>query len=174
MSILKILQYPDLRLRRKSHQINDVKAPKIQKIIENMMETLLAKKSCAGLASTQLDLEHPPSITVINNGEGTDKTNILCLINPKITAIEGGAINEEGCMSIYPSEITAKVKRAAKISVQALDIHSNKMEFEATGFLAQCIQHECDHLQGILYIDHLSKLKRIYIEKKITKLTKPG
>lgn len=172
MSILKILQYPDLRLRRKGYQVTNVKDPKIQKVIENMTETLLAQESCAGLSSTQLDLEEPPSITVINTSENPNHDNILCLINPQIIATEGDTINDEGCMSVFPGEIYAKVKRAAKINVKALDIDGNKVEFEAEGFLARCVQHEYDHLQGILYIDHLSKLKRAYLERKMAKLSK--
>ncbi|MBU0744596.1 MAG: peptide deformylase [Gammaproteobacteria bacterium] len=170
MSILEILQYPDLRLRRKSHPVTDVKATKIQKIIETMTDTLLDQESCAGLASTQLDIGEPPSIVVINPSGNKSQDSILCLINPQITATEGDTICEEGCMSVCPTMISARIKRASKINVVALDIDGNKLEFEAEGFLARCIQHECDHLQGILYIDHLSKLKRAFLDKKIAKL----
>lgn len=172
MSILQILQYPDLRLRRKGHQITDIKSLKIQKIIDDMIETLINTKNCAGLSATQLDIEEPPSITTLyTSSTNSIKTNILCLLNPRIIKEDGSAIDEEGCMSIFPQEIHAKIKRATTIQVSAIDPYGNTLEFEATDDFARCIQHECDHLQGVLYIDHLSKLNRSRIDKKIAKLS---
>jgi len=172
MAILKILQYPDLRLRRKGNQVKDMKSSSIQKTIEDMIETLFHQKMCAGLAATQLDIEDPPCIAVINHTRSTDKKNILYLINPIITALEDTVMTDEGCMSIRPNDIAIKVKRANKITVQTLDLQGNHTTFEATGFFAHCIQHEYDHLIGILNIDHVSKLKRMYLERKIAKLAK--
>lgn len=172
MSILNIIQYPDLRLRRKAYVVKDVSDPKIQKIIQDMIETLRAQKSCAALAATQLDIEDPPSITVINNLTHPQEKDIICLINPKIVSTEGCSNEDEGCMSVGPGEIYAKVKRATKIKVTALDPQGKSLEFAAINYFARCIQHECDHLAGILYIDHLSKLKRFYIDKKVAKLAK--
>ncbi|MDR1012408.1 MAG: peptide deformylase [Coxiellaceae bacterium] len=172
MTILNILQYPDIRLRRKGCQVTNVSAPKIQEIINNMLETLIAKKNCAGLAATQLELDNPPNIAVINYTQNEIKKNILCLVNPQIIIKEGSNLSEEGCMSIGPSgKIYAKIRRATKIQVQALDSKGRELKFEAADFLARCIQHECDHLQGILFIDYLSKLKWIFIERKIIKFT---
>lgn len=171
MSILKTLQYPDLRLRRKGHKVTDVKSAKIKKDIKDMLETLANAKSCAALSATQLDMEQPPNISVINPIID-DMDDVLCLINPQIVAQEGSSTEEEGCMSISPNNnnIRAEVKRANKIKVKALDVHGNHIELEAEGYLARCIQHECDHLNGILFIDHLSKLKRAMLEKKMLKL----
>lgn len=171
MSILKILQYPDLRLRRKGHKVTDVKSAKIKKTIKDMLETLANAESCAALSATQLDMEQPPSITVINPLTD-DMDDVLCLINPQIVAQEGSNAAEEGCMSIFPEDIRAEIKRANKIKVKTLDVYGNHIEFEAEGYLARCIQHEYDHLNGILYIDHLSKLKRSLLEKKMLKLRK--
>ncbi len=172
MSILKILQYPDLRLRCKGHKVTDVKSAKIKKIIKNMLETLANTENCAALAATQLDIEQPPCITVINPPTDDADYSVLCLINPQIIAQESSNKAEEGCMSIFPEDIRAEIKRANKIKVKALDVHGNHIEFEAEGYIARCIQHECDHLNGILYIDHLSKLKRSLLEKKMLKLRK--
>ena len=169
MSILQIIQYPDLRLRRKSHKVTDVSSAKIKKIIKNMLETLANTKNCAALAATQLDIKQPPSIIVINSMDGD--SDAFCLVNPQITAQEGHEIAEEGCMSIFPNNIRAEIKRATNITVKALDTYGDKIEFTANDHLARCIQHECDHLNGILYIDHLSKLKRAFLEKKMKKLT---
>ena len=169
MPILKILQYPDLRLRRKSIDVTDVKSAKIQKIIENMMETLVNTDNCGALAATQLDLENPPSIVVVNHLKDHKYDNILCLINPKIISKEGSAINEEACMSVCPQEIYAEIKRATKVKVKALDHNGNQVELDATDYFARCIQHECDHLRGVLYIDYLSKSERSRIDEKIAK-----
>ena len=172
MTILKVLQYPDLRLRREGYKVNDPTDPKTKQIITDMIETLFSQDSCAGLAATQLDFENPPSITVINLKNSSKKDDIMCLINPEIIESEGSDTAEEACMSIAPRRISAKVKRATKIKVKALDPKGNKIEFEATDYAARCIQHECDHLHGILYIDHISKLKRAYLDKKIAKFAK--
>lgn len=167
MTTLKILQYPDSLLRRKAKFVDDVKSKKIQKIIEDMKETLQNSKNCAALASTQLDIEDPPHLTVINCPE-TNK--ILCLINLEIIEKQGSEKDIEGCMSVYPNTIHAKVERATKIKIRALNQNGDQLEFEATDFMARCIQHEYDHLCGILYIDHLSKIKRNRIDKKISKI----
>jgi len=169
MSILQILQYPDLRLRRKSHKVTDVTSAKIKKTIKTMLETLANTENCAALAATQLDIEQPPSIIVINSMDDDD--HILCLINPQIIAQEGHDVAEEGCMSVFPDDIRAEVKRATNIKVKTLTACGDQIEFAADGYLARCIQHECDHLNGILYIDHLSKLKRAFLEKKMKKLS---
>lgn len=173
MAILKILQYPDLRLRRKAYTVADIKSPKIQKVIEDMVETIENTEHCGGLSSTQLDMEDTPSIVVLNSSvvPGYDKT--LCLINLEISEKEGTVTELEGCMSVYPDyDIFEKVTRAAKIKVNALDPEGNKLEFYFTGYISRCLQHELDHLCGILYIDHLSKIKRDRIDKKIAKMNK--
>ena len=168
MAILNVVQYPDLRLKRKGHQVADPTNACVQKVISDMLETLASFESCAGLAATQLAIENPPSITVINSITPEEKT--LCLINPQIIFSEGEATEEEGCMSINPSDVYSLVKRATKIKVKALNQYGNHIEFIAENFLARCIQHEVDHLNGILYLDRISPLKRLRIEKKIIKL----
>ena len=170
MAILNIIQYPDLRLKRRSTDVADVQAPHVQQIIADMFATLAKTNNCAALAATQLDLKRPPSIVVFN--ALTEDTAPYCLINPKIIARSGSDTAKEGCMSVAVTDISAEVTRATKITVQALDINGKKIEFVATDFAARCIQHECDHLQGIIYLDRISKLKRALIEKKIKKLAK--
>jgi peptide deformylase len=162
MPILQILQYPDSRLRRKAQKVADVGSDKVKKIIDNMLETLANVEGCAGLASTQLDVDQPPRVVVINDG-----SEVLCLINPKVVSKEGSDIAEEACMSVFPQYISAEVKRASKIRVQTLNCQGAQIEFDADGFLARCIQHECDHLDGILYIDRLSKSNRNFVEKQM-------
>ncbi len=167
MATYRILQHPDVKLRRKGVPVTDF-GEATQTIIDNMFETHYAADNCAALAATQLDIPNAPHITVIDFSEKRNEP--LCLVNGKITARSGTMEEEEGCMSVGCAGIVfSKVKRAARITVQAQDRHGNPLEFEAEGFMAKCIQHELDHLDGKLYIDHLSSLKRQRIEQKIKK-----
>ncbi len=172
MAILQIIQYPDLRLGRRGKLVTDVMEEKIQRDIHNMIQTLLASQKCAALAATQLAMDNPPSITVINTSDKPTVDNVLCLVNPQIMAKEGEVIDMEGCMSVLPEFIYAPVMRAKKIKVKALDHRGNNLEFHANDFLARCIQHEYDHLQGIVYLDHLSKEERLIVEQKISTLAR--
>lgn len=170
MAILRILQHPDPRLRNKAKPVDNVKDKKVQQVIDDMLETFYNTKNCAGLSATQLDIKNPPSITVLDVSPELKET--YCLINPVIIATEGVRGGTEGCMSICPGELYAEVKRPEKITVEYLDRDGNKLKLEAAGYLAKCIQHEVDHLNGVLFIDHLSPLRRKMIDKKIKKLNK--
>lgn len=169
MAILKILQYPDKRLQRVAQPVIEVNE-QVQKIVDDMLETHYNAENCAALAATQLDMPDPPRITVIDFSENKDQP--LCLINPEIIAREGEQYEIEGCMSVMPKFIHERVKRANKIKVRALDRTGQSIEFAAEGFMAKCIQHEVDHLNGKLYIDHLSQLKRDRVKSKLNKLKK--
>lgn len=166
MALLTILQYPDPRLRLKARTVSDVDTS-IQKIIDDMYETLYASKNCAALAASQLGIHY--RITVIDFSEKKDQP--LCLVNPEILSREGEQYEAEGCMSVTGS-IYERVKRAAKITVKAQDRHGKPINMQAEGFMAKCIQHEVDHLDGILFIDHLSLIKRLRIDKKVAKMQK--
>jgi len=168
MAILEILQYPDPRLRIKTAPVENVKDTAIQKIINDMFETLYHTPHCAGLSTTQLNIENPKRITVID--ESPDNEQPICLVNLAIVNSEGESEYSEGCMSVYPDYIHAKVKRPDKITFKALDRDGNSLEIAAQGYFSRCVQHEIDHLNGILFIDHLSRLKRKMIEKKISKI----
>jgi peptide deformylase len=170
MTILKILQYPDPRLFIKAKLVDDVHRPEVQQLIDDMLATLANLKNCAGLAATQLDVKIPWSVTVIASMPETQK--ILCLINPEILHSENESKETEGCMSVCPDKVHARVKRATKITFRALDRNGNKIEMSTGGFLAKCVQHEVDHLNGIIYINHLTPLKRKMLESKIIKLSR--
>lgn len=170
MAIIAILQYPDPRLRTKTTSVKDVNDPRLQQIIDDMFETLYATENCAGLASTQLDIINPPRVTVID--VSVDKSQPLCLINPEIISATDEVQKPEGCMSVYPDEIHAELRRAGRVTARALDRTGKVIEIEATEILAKCIQHEIDHLNGMVYIDRLSRLKRQLIDKKIKKVIK--
>lgn len=166
MAILTILEYPDPRLKRVGKRV-DVIDSRIEKIIEDMFETHYAQDNCAALAATQLDIDEAPAITVIDFSE--QRNDPVCLINPVLSEPEGQTNEPEGCMSVRNVSVYEKVKRAQKIRVSALDRYGNVLDFVADGFLAKCIQHEVDHLNGTLFIDHLSRLKRSRIDTKYKK-----
>ncbi len=170
MSIVKILQFPDLRLRTKGEKVTDFGA-QTQQMIDDMFETHYASENCAALACTQLDFKNPKHITVIDFSEKKDQP--LCLVNAEIIEKIGTETSPEGCMSVKGGAYE-KVTRAEKIKVKAQDRFGKAMEFEAEGFMAKCIQHELDHLDGKLFIDYLSHLKRNIIKKKIEKINRQG
>lgn len=170
MTILKILQYPNPRLKAPAKPVTEFD-DRIQKIIDDMFETHYNTDNCAALAATQLDIIDPPHITVIDYSP--EKNQPLCLVNGKIIAREGEMVNEEGCMSVGGGTYE-KVKRSAKIRVQAQDRHGKTFEFEADGYFAKCVQHELDHLNGKIFLDHLSPLKRGRVDKRIEKLRRHG
>lgn len=172
MSIIKILQYPNPRLKTKGKPVTKFDQ-ELQQIIDNMFETHYAAKNCAALAATQLDFKEPKNITVIDFSE--NKNEPLCLINPVITHSSGEQFEEEGCMSVGLDDndgdrcLSTKVKRAYDISVSAQDRQGKPLNFKASGFLAKCIQHEIDHLNGLLYLDRISNLKKQQLLKKLAK-----
>jgi peptide deformylase len=168
MTILKILQYPDTRLFAKAKLVDDVHNPEVQQLIDDMLATLTSLNNCAGLAATQLEVKTAWSVTVIAPTPQVQKT--LCLINPEILDRKNESTENEGCMSIYPDKVHARVTRANTITFKALDRNGNKIEMSTDGFLAKCVQHEVDHLNGMVYINRLSPLKRKMLEQKITKL----
>jgi len=170
MTILTILQYPNPRLKTIAKPVEKFDDA-IQKIIDDMFETHYNAKNCAALAATQLDLKNPKHITVIDFS--SDKDQPLCLVNAKIIDREGEVTEEEGCMSVGGGTYE-KITRAAKIKVRAQDRHGELLEFTAEDFMAKCIQHELDHLNGKIFLDHLSTFKRSRIDKKIEKLRRRG
>ncbi|MET0086397.1 MAG: peptide deformylase [Sedimenticola sp.] len=161
MAILEILHFPDTRLRTKAKPVNTVDDA-VRKLVDDMFETMY-KAPGIGLAATQVDVHK--RIVVIDLSEERDQP--LCLINPEIIAKEGVEEMEEGCLSV--PDISEKVSRADRVKVSALDRDGNPFELEADGLLAVCIQHELDHLDGKLFIDYLSGLKRQRIRKKLEK-----
>ena len=161
MAVLKIIEYPDPRLRIKAQPVTAVTAEH-RLLVGNMFETMYAAPGI-GLAATQVD-QHI-RLVVLDISESRDQP--WCLINPEILSREGNEFGEEGCLSV--PGVNEPVERAARIRVRALDQHGKSFELDAEGMLAVCIQHEMDHLEGVLFIDHLSRLKR---EKALAKLRK--
>jgi peptide deformylase len=164
LSVLTILEFPDERLRKKAAEVQVVDG-KIKNLVDDMLETMYLAKGI-GLAATQVNVHQ--RIVVIDVSE--EKDNPLCLINPEIIAKDGVEESEEGCLSVPGFFET--VKRAERIRVKALDKEGQPFEFEADDLLAVCVQHELDHLEGKLFVDYISTLKRQRIKKKLEKLHK--
>jgi peptide deformylase len=161
MAILDILHFPDPRLRNIAQPVTDVDDT-IRLLIDNMFETMYAAPGI-GLAATQVNVSK--RVVVIDISE--DKRQPLCLINPEILALQGVEEMEEGCLSV--PGVYETVQRADKVRVRALDRDGSAFELETNGLLAVCIQHEIDHLNGKLFVDYLSQLKRTRIRKKLEK-----
>lgn len=161
MAILSILEYPDPRLRKKALPVAKVDSS-IQTLIDDMFETMYVSRG-VGLAATQVDVQS--RIVVIDISE--TKESPICLINPEIIAKEGIQFENEGCLSV--PAFYDRVERALKVTVRALDKTGKSFELEAEDLLACCLQHEIDHLDGILFVDHLSRLKQDRARKKVEK-----
>ena len=164
MAILEILQYPDPRLNLPAQRVEKIDAP-TRKLIDDMVDSMYAADGI-GLAAVQIG--EPKRIIVMDLDQREGKKNPRHFINPVITwRSDELATFEEGCLSV--PEIWEDVERAAKIKAEYLDRDGKKHELEADGLLATCLQHEMDHLEGILFIDHLSKLKRSMLLRKLQK-----
>ena len=161
---LPILHYPDKRLRTIAKEVSRVD-DKTRSLVKNMFETMYDAPGI-GLAATQVD--HHERIIVIDITN--DKSNPICLINPEIIETDGEIEWEEGCLSV--PKYYESVKRANKIKVRALNEMGETYEIEADELLSVCIQHEMDHLNGILFVDHLSKLKQRRLLEKLKKTAK--
>ena len=167
MTIRKILTEPDPFLRQKSLKVEDVN-DEIRKLMDDMLETMY-KAPGIGLAAIQLGILK--RIVVIDISKENEKQNPLFLINPVITKkSKNTSIYEEGCLSI-PGQF-AEIERPAECTLRYINYQGKNKELKADGLLATCIQHEVDHLDGILFIDYLSKLKKDMIIKKLVKQKK--
>lgn len=161
MALLSVLQFPDKKLRNKALPVEKFDASLLQ-IVDDMFETMY-EQSGVGMAAIQVDIKL--RIIVIDVTE--EKNSPLCVINPEILTREGMQYEFEGCLS-FPG-VFDKVERAEKIRLRAQDQHGKTYEMDADGLLSVCIEHEMDHLDGILFIDHLSRLKQERLRKKLDK-----
>lgn len=162
MALLDILKYPDPRLRIKAQPVTQFDA-EFRRIIDDMFETMY-KNNGVGLAATQVNI-HQRFFTMDISESGNEP---LCIVNPEIISKEGTQYEGEACLSVGGGTYD-KVERALKIRLRYNDLDGKPVELDAEGLMATCIQHETDHLNGILFIDHLSRLKQERIRKKIEK-----
>ena len=164
MAILNILTYPNDLLRQKAKPVENVN-DKVQEIIENMIETMYAAPG-SGLAAIQVGIDK--SIFIYDMSPVEEGQSPQILINPTIVSSEDAIVSEnEGCLSI--PDFRADVKRSSYVKVEALDREGNPLSIEGDKYLAIVLQHEIDHLNGILFIDHLSPLKRGMYKNRVKK-----
>ncbi len=164
MAIKQILRFPDPRLRKKAVPITDV-TDKIRRLADDMLETMYAAPGI-GLAANQINVQK--RLVVMDISEEKDAP--LVFINPEIISKAGEREYEEGCLSV--PEAYEMVTRADTVRVKALDRDGNNFELDADDLLATCIQHEIDHLDGKLFVDYISNLKRQRIKKRLEKQLK--
>ena len=167
MALLPILEFPDPRLRTRAATVDaaQVATPEFQKLLDDMFETMYEAPGI-GLAASQVDVHQ--RFMVIDVSEGKDAPMVF--INPEITARDGDQVYQEGCLSV--PGIFADVTRADGITVRYLDRQGQPQELTTDGLLAVCVQHEIDHLEGKLFVDYLSPLKREMVKKKLAKARK--
>ncbi len=166
MALLEILHFPDPRLRTQAKPVQQVDE-RLRRLVDDMLETMYQAPGI-GLAATQVNVHK--RVIVIDTSKEQDQP--LVFINPEILRTEGVEEMDEGCLSV--PGIYDRVQRAERIRVRALDLHGETFELDADGLLAVCIQHEIDHLDGKLFVDYLSQLKRQRIRKKLEKQRRHG
>ena len=161
MAILKILHYPDKRLHTVAKPVASV-TPEIKKLVQDLAETMYAAPGI-GLAATQVDVHE--QVIVLDISTAQDQLQVF--INPQITASSGQSECEEGCLSV--PGVYETVRRAERVTVQALNVEGELFTLEADGMLATCVQHEIDHLKGRVFVEYLSMLKQTRLQAKIKK-----
>lgn len=161
MTLLTILEFPDPRLRTQAQPVTRFDA-ELKRLAADMLETMYAAPGI-GLAASQVDRHIQMLVLDVSEEKNTPMT----IVNPRILEREGTQTCQEGCLSV--PGIFADVERADRIRLAAQDVNGQAFELEAEGLLAVCIQHEMDHLQGKLFVDYLSPLKRDMVRKKLEK-----
>ena len=166
LMILPILEYPDPLLAEKSAPIKEIDDD-LRRLAANMAETMYDAEGI-GLAAPQVGRAQRLIVVDISGPERREA--LMCLINPDLTPIEeaGTVIGEEGCLSV-PLKYRSKVERAAQVHLRAQDLDGKPVDLIADDLLAVCLQHEVDHLNGVLFLDHLSRLKRTMYNARINK-----
>jgi peptide deformylase len=167
MALRNILILPDKRLRLVSKPVAKIDAS-TRKLVQDMFDTMY---DAPGIGLAAIQIGEPKRIVTMDISKKEDETKPQVFINPELVEESDELVTrEEGCLSI--PEYYEEVERPAAVTVKFLDLDGNKHEVRATGLLATCLQHEIDHLNGVLFIDHLSKLKRDRVVKKFTKAAK--
>ena len=161
MSLLPILRFPDPRLKKLAEPVRNIDE-NIRRLARDMAETMYEAPGI-GLAATQVDVHL--RVIVIDSSETRDQ--LLVLINPELEESEGVQVCEEGCLSV--PGIFDKVERAERVVVRYLDVQGKRQTVAAEGLLAVCLQHEMDHLEGRVFVEHLSLLKQTRIKAKLAK-----
>jgi peptide deformylase len=166
MALREIRSYPDPVLRKKTSRVERIDST-LERLIEDMVETMRAAPG-VGLAANQVGVPLQLAVIDLSSREDEEQRHpLIVIINPEVLAMEGSVIDEEGCLSI--PDYSEKVKRAARVKVRAQDRTGKQFEIEAEGLMAKALQHEIDHLNGLLFVDRLSPLKKSLFKRRIKK-----
>lgn len=166
MAIRRIFEFPDSILRQKASPVTDING-KIQQLIDDMVETMYVAPGI-GLAGNQVG--EPLRILVCDPSSGTEPNGLVVLLNPEITNKEGVVVGEEGCLSVV--DYRADVKRAERITIEGVNREGNRLVLECDGIMAIVLQHEVDHLNGLLFIDHIGPLRKELYTRRLKKILK--
>jgi peptide deformylase len=167
--VYKIVKYGDPVLERTAEPVNEFNVPELEELVASMWESMYAAKG-VGLAAPQIGVGK--RISVIDVSAGEDESKKIVIINPEILSREGSQTGEEGCLSI--PGFREPVTRSKTVTVRAQNERGETVELQGDELLARALQHEIDHLNGILFLNHLSTLKRDLIRRKIKKMQKAG
>jgi peptide deformylase len=172
MALREICTYPDPVLRNKTARVERIDGA-LDRLIEDMVETMHAAPG-VGLAANQVGVPLQLAVIDLSSRENEEQRHpLLVIINPELIAMEGSVLEEEGCLSI--PDYAEKVRRAARVKVRAQDRTGKQFELEAEGLMAKALQHEIDHLNGLLFVDRLSSLKKHLFKRRFRKtLTEKG
>lgn len=168
MAILEIFKYPEPVLSRVAPEVKTITGDTV-KLVNDMLDTMYAAPG-VGLAAPQVGVSQ--RVIVLDVDHENPRKQVYKLINPVITATEGKVIWEEGCLSVV--DFTAEVRRAAQVAVTAFDENEKEVKIEADGLLAVALQHEIDHIDGKLFIDRISRLKRDLYARRRKKMLRSG
>jgi peptide deformylase len=167
--VRKIFKYGEAVLEQRAQPVAEFNTPELKELVADMFETMYAAKG-VGLAAPQIGVSQ--RISIIDTSVGEDETKKIVIINPEIASREGSQTDEEGCLSI--PGFREPVTRSQRVTVKAVNEKGEPIELEGEELLARAFEHEIDHLNGVLFISHLSALKRDIIRRKIKKLQKAG
>ncbi|MCL4490505.1 MAG: peptide deformylase [Nitrospirae bacterium] len=168
MAVLEIRKYPEEVLKKKASPVKEIDEA-VRRLVDDMVETMYAAPGI-GLAAPQVGVSK--RIVVIDISSKEEEFPLIVLANPRIIEAEGLVDSEEGCLSV--PQYTSVVKRAERVIVKGLDIKGTPVEIEGTGLLARVLQHEIDHLDGVLFVDRLSTIKKEFFKKRYLKAVKAG
>ena len=168
MALREIVKYPDPVLGVRADEVTEI-SDEIRTLVSDMVETMHAAPG-VGLAANQVGVTR--RVAVVDLSVGKEPSELLVLINPRVLETQGNQVDEEGCLSI--PGITEQVSRAAQVEVEALDLEGKRYRLRGEGLLARALLHEVDHLDGILFLERLSPLKRRLLRRKIQKMIRTG
>ena len=167
MAVKRIVTYPDTVLRERAEPVTNIDG-EIQQLIDDMADTMYQAQNAIGLASNQVG--EPCRIIMFDASAKNEPNDLIVLINPEIIEADGVVVNEEGCLSVI--DYRADVKRSERVTVKGVDRGGNPITLKKEGLAAIVLQHEIDHLNGALFIDHISKLKRELYKRRLKKVLK--